>query len=491
MDFLNLLIPKEKIIGLEIGTQKMRMLYLKRDSFGNVRIQGKAEVNLDDDVIIFGVIKNKKKLSSALMKLKENFKPKSEFSPFAIVTIPQNSVYSDVLSFPKYLKNDQLIEAISFNAATSLPLPLAECYMDWQVIESGETKNKVLISTIPKKIADDYIDVLKGNGFKLIALEPAALSISRAADTSYSTALFLYLTEEGATSMIYSNKNCYFSQFESWQELSGGKGISNLADLNKSLQSKIKNLARYFEKHYDPIKIKKVLLMSEGFNADEIIRNIDSADLPIEKAKSNIFEINNYDWIPAAGAAARGFIPRSDDTIISLLPVGTESLYDNQKALSFSKSIFAVIFSLGCFYIAAFISYFSFISYLGSSIDKQMASRNNITFPAEDLKIEQETKEFNAYVGDLALVYPKVKADYGASLDKITGSNSFGVSMNNINMTDLAGPITISGVAVSRESLNSLRLQFENSPSFKNVKFSVQNIAQKNNIPFNISLYLQ
>jgi len=491
MDFLNLLIPKEKIVGIEIGTQKIRMLYLKQDSFGNVKLQGKAETGLDEGVIVFGVIKNKKKLSETLKKLKENFKPKGDLSPFAIVTIPQNSVYSDVLSFSKQLNNDQLVEAISFNAASSLPLPLAECYMDWQVIEKGETKNKVLISTISKKIADDYIDVLKENGFKLIALESAALSLGRAADTSDSTVLFLYLTEEGATSMVYSDKNCYFSQFESWQELSGGKGISNLADLNKSLQLKIKNLARYFEKQFDPLKIKKVLLMSEGFNADEVIKNIDSVDLPIEKAKSNISAISNYDWIPAAGAASRGFIPRSDDTIISLLPVGTESLYENQKALSFSKSIFAMIFSLSCFYIAVFILYFSFISFLGSGIEKQMNSRNNIVFPAEDLKIEQETKEFNAYVGDLALVYPKVKADYASALEKITRINSFGVSISNMNITDLASPITVSGLASSRESLNAFEFQLESSASFKNVKFSVQNIAQRNNIPFNVTLYLQ
>lgn len=62
MDFLNLLIPKEKIVGIEIGGQKLRMLYLEKDNFGNVSVSGKSEVSLPDGTIAFGRVVDKKKL---------------------------------------------------------------------------------------------------------------------------------------------------------------------------------------------------------------------------------------------------------------------------------------------------------------------------------------------------------------------------------------------------------------------------------------------
>jgi hypothetical protein len=345
MDFLNLLIPKEKIVGIEIGGQKLRMLYLEKDNFGNVGVRGKSEVDLPDGTIAFGRVIDKKKLSESLVKLRKDFSPQRELSRFAIVTISQNGVYSDIFELPKDLNGEQIIEAISLNAAATLPLPLTKCYIDWQTIEEKGNKNKVMVSIIPKEIADAYISVLKENGFSLIALEPAPLSIARAADISNEPVLFFYLTNEGVTSAIYNQKNSYFSQFESWQEVSGGKEIKNSPDLNEVLKIKIKNLIRYFENRHSPVKIKKILFASEGFSADKIIKNIDFSDLPIIKAKANIASLKDYEWIPVAGAAYRAFVPRSEDTIISLLPVGTENLYETEKATSFAKSISLMTFA--------------------------------------------------------------------------------------------------------------------------------------------------
>lgn len=491
MDFLNLLIPKEKIVGIEIASHKLRALALAKDSFGNFSIYGKSEVNLEEGVIDFGAVKDSKKLSEAIAKLKETFKPQKAFSPFAIVTISQNGVYSDILEFPKNLTNEQLIEAISFNAAKISPMPLSESYLDWQIIEKGNNKDKVLISLISKKIANSYINVLKENGFKLIALEPSSFSISRAAEITDDSILFLYLTDEGATSIIYSNRNSYLSQFEFWQEISSGSQIKDLEDLSKVLKIKIASLSRYFENQYRKAKIKKVLLMSEGFDAEQIIKNIEIKDMAVEKAKSGIPSIKNYDWIPVAGAAKRAFIPRSEDTIISLLPIGTESLYEEQKIESFAKSILAIFSVLMIFYTAVFALALFFVSYLGKDIAAQMEKRSNLPMPLEYQKIDSETKEFNNYVSDLSGIYAKTNVDYEALMEKIGSLNFSGITLSNINFGNTAGPIFASGVASSRENLNVFKSGLTNSSYFDNVKFSVQNIAQKSNIPFSINFNLK
>jgi len=485
---LNFLTPKEKIVGIEINSQKMRMLYLELDRNGKPIVKGQSEIELDEKYFSFGRIKDIKKISKALNKLKNDFKPQKSLSSFAILTIPQNEIYSEIMEFPIALSGDQLIESIGLNASENLPLPLSECYLDWQIIKGGDRTNSVLISTIPRKIADSYIRILKENDFKLIALEASFLSIERAVFISEKPTIFLYLTDEGITSIIYKNKSPYFNQFELWSETTPKKEINNIKDLNKAIKNKIKKLTLYFESQNDGLKIEKILLASHGFNADIIIKKIGRTLLPIKKAELKIKSLKNNDWISVAGAAARAFIPRSDDKIISLLPIGTESLYETQKAVSFIKSNMTIIFSLAIFYIAIFSGSYLFILNLEKNINNQISIRNSLPLPEEYIKIKSETKEFNSYARDLANIYPETRSDYNNILKNINKLNTPGISITKLNSVKQNKSVYISGVASTRENMSVFRSKIENSNLFENTKFSVKNIAQKENIIFEINL---
>ena len=485
---LNFLAPKEKIVGIEINSQKMRMLYLELDRNGKAAVKGQSEIEIDEKSFSFGRIKDIKKISKALHKLKKSFKPQKSLSSFAILTIPQNEIYNEIIEFPAALSEEQLVEFIGLNASENLPLPLSECYLDWQIIKNGNKTNSVLISTIPRKIADNYIEILKENNFKLIALEASFLSIERAVFISEKPTIFLYLTDGGITSIIYKNKSPYFSQFESWNETTPEKKISNTKDLSKAIKNKIKKLTLYFESQNDELKIEKLLLASHGFDADIIIEKIGKTALPIEKAQLKIKSLKNNDWILVAGAAARAFIPRSDDKIISLLPVGTESLYETQKAVSFIKSIMTLIFSLAIFYIVIFSGSYLFILSLEKNISDQISIRNSLPLSEEYVKIKSETKEFNSYSENLAEIYPETKSDYDNILKNINKLNTPGISITKLNSAKQNKSVHILGIASTRENMSVFRVKVENSNLFENVKFSLKNIAQKENIIFEVSL---
>lgn len=490
MQFFNLLIPKEKIVGMEINSQKLRMLYLELDRNGKAFVKGKSETDLEEGVIVSGMVKDSQKLSLAIKKLKENFKPKKFLSPFVIVTISQNGVYSDIIELPDNLTNEQLAEAISLNAAENLPLPLSQCYIDWQVIERKGIKNRVLAASLPKKIADDYINVLKENGFRLIALEASFLSIERAICIPRNPTILLYLTDEGITNVIYNNRFSYFSKFEFWFEASLGEQIKKAEDVNKIIKRKIKEATAFFESKYK-LKIEKILLMSYGFDADIIIKKIGITDAPIQKAELKINSIDNSDWVPSGGAAARAFIPRSDDAVISLLPIGTESLYETQKTISFANSISLLISAIASLYLIIFTAAFIFISFIESNISKQIEFRNSIAMPQEYSRIESETKEFNDYIESFLAINPKSNMDYTKILDGINKLNTPGIYLANIKAAKPADPILVSGTASSRENLNVFKKNIEDSSYFKKTKFSIPNITQRSNISFSLTLYLK
>ena len=61
MRFFNLLIPQEKMVGIEIGSQKIRMLYLEMENKNKATVKGKSEIEIEEGIIINGKVKDKKK----------------------------------------------------------------------------------------------------------------------------------------------------------------------------------------------------------------------------------------------------------------------------------------------------------------------------------------------------------------------------------------------------------------------------------------------
>lgn len=489
MDFLNLLIPKEKILALEISDRKIRMLYLEKDAYGKIKIGGISQENFGDGVISNGIIKDKARFGDILLKAKSGFKPAKQMPNFVIVTIPQNGVYSEILEFPKDLTSGQLIEAISLNAAGNLPFALSDCYLDWQIIENVNSKNKVLVSLISKKTVDSYTEILKEKKFNLIALEPISLSLSRAVDLPDDPVIFLYFSNSGVTSIAYKNKFPYLSQYESWSELSDGKGVKDIGDISSILRSKIRSMVNYFENEYEGSKIKKILIMNDETGADAVVENIGEMPTSIEVAKPKLNLFKDDSCVQVSGAALRAFIPRGEDTIISLLPVGTESLYETQKAVSFIQSILLLLSSLSLFYVAVFAASFIFVSSMESRTNAQVEARVKMPLPVEYQKIESETVEFNGYARDIAKIYAGNKKDYSEILEAVNKLNAPGISLNSASYTDANDYISVSGVALNRDIFDSFKSLIDNLNIFRDVKYSVQNIAQKNNIPFSLTLY--
>jgi len=490
MNLLKLLIPKEKIVGIDISSQKLRMFYLEQDAYGNITIKGKSETDIDNGTIISGEVKEKKKLLNAFDKLKQTFAPIKLLSNFAVVTIPPDKIYSEIMEFPKILDSQQLLEAISTNAADKLPFSISSCYFDWEIIDENNGKNQVLVSLAKKDVIDPYIEILRNAGFELIALETYFFSLERIIDLPESPVILIYFTDDGISCTIYKKKRPYFSQFETWDETSYGKKMKNIGDLKNVIRGKLDMLSLYFESRNNSQAIERAFIISREFNSDALIKKIGKMRFPIEKATFKISSLENSDWLPASGAAARAFIPRSDDTVTSLLPIGTESLYETQKAISFSKSILFFTSSLSLFYIAIFSAFFFFISSLETSLSSQLSMKSSIPISAEYEKMETDTRALNNYISDIISTQSSGTNDYAPILEKINKLAYAGTSFLSISMNE-AGIINISGKSASRESYRYFKSAITSSPDFSNVVVSSPDIAKKNDINFTVSMRLK
>ena len=90
----------------------------------------------------------------------------------------------------------------------------------------------------------------------------------------------------------------------------------------------------------------------------------------------------------------------------------------------------------------------------------------------------------------MAEIYPETKSGYDNILKNINKLNTPGISITKLNSVKQNKSVHILGIASARENMSVFRLKVENSNLFENVKFSVKNIAQKENIIFEVSLGL-
>ena len=169
MEILSL---KPEAFGLDISDLSLKFAKLKKKKkFFDLEIFGEKEI--EPGVIKEGEIKDEKKLAEIIKEATKKIKTK-----YVITSLPEEKAFLQVIKMPK-LPEEDLKSAVVFEAEKYIPLPIDQVYLDSQIIQPAPHQNfsegeslEVLISAIPKKITDSYL-----NSFKLAGLQPTCFEI--------------------------------------------------------------------------------------------------------------------------------------------------------------------------------------------------------------------------------------------------------------------------------------------------------------------------
>ena len=211
MNILNLLTKEKDIAGIEINDKVIRVAYFRPKKRFLSKINPK-ETDLPENELVLieepiapniiqeGVVLNKEILGK---KLKNIWTKAKLSSNYAIVSIPEDKVYSRIFPFPKTVNDSQLVDAINLTIDFQLPVKKDDVYVGWENAGDSHVINEVLISTIPKTVANSYIEALNYAGIKVLALETHIASIARSAKIKLGQAtLFTKKNADGATVFI-------------------------------------------------------------------------------------------------------------------------------------------------------------------------------------------------------------------------------------------------------------------------------------------------
>lgn len=168
------------IFGLDIGSTTLKIVEVKKES-GKYRIVAAGLAPTPKPGIASEAEKDVVATSSAIKKLHQDARIGSKA---AVIALPEGQVFSRVIELPP-MNDNELAQAVPWQAEQFIPLPLEQVNLDWQVVSraaggKGEGKVKVLLVAAPLSLIQKYTRYTEMAGFKAAAVETEIIASARA-----------------------------------------------------------------------------------------------------------------------------------------------------------------------------------------------------------------------------------------------------------------------------------------------------------------------
>lgn len=164
-------------VGIDISDRSVKYVELKHTNQGVVTGRF-GDHEIAPDVVVGGVIKDKKVLVEVLQKIK------TELGILhARVSLPEEKVFLFDITVPRVGKQD-IYDAIVFQIEEQVPLAKDDVVFDYELISADEHRFHVQVHVVPVAMAEAYVEVLSEGGFVPVGLELEAQAIARTLATS-------------------------------------------------------------------------------------------------------------------------------------------------------------------------------------------------------------------------------------------------------------------------------------------------------------------
>lgn len=174
---MNILDGVNDSFGLDIGTTALRVVQLSGS--GSMRNFGRyGQLAIDSRISTSDTDADRQKLAQAIQQL---LTAAQITTTNVAVNLPSNRVFTTVIDFER-LNPQEMAKAISYQADSLIPTPLAKAKLDWAILGNSPKdpkKVEVLISSVPNEYVEKKVDLLESIGLNVIACEPDSLALTR------------------------------------------------------------------------------------------------------------------------------------------------------------------------------------------------------------------------------------------------------------------------------------------------------------------------
>jgi type IV pilus assembly protein PilM len=221
---------KTGLVGLKIGASQVAAVRVSNN--GSPELLQVARAPLAKGVVVGGELRDVDALAATLKELfGKNKLPKRGVR----LGIANNRIGVRTFEISGIEDEGQLANAIRFRAQETLPIPLEEAVLDWQVLsertdENGLITRRVLLVVAYRELVDQYVAACKKAGIKLSGIDLEAFAMLRAlttppaVDAGDPTAaqVLVNVGHDRSTFAVTDGVHCEFTRVLGW----GGQSLS-------------------------------------------------------------------------------------------------------------------------------------------------------------------------------------------------------------------------------------------------------------------------
>lgn len=477
--FSQFLQPRIPVAGLRFEDAAARIVQFRG------RALKKALVVLEPGIIESGKINDKVKLVAALKELREQFGFLKEKIP-VIAVIPSIQIYTKVFSVP-ILDQKGLKEAAELNLKSLSPIDFAKASADWQQIGAQEKDGKIeiLAAFAESAAVSEYISALREAGFVPVAAEFPALAIARTIKEFgvgidlARPQIIVNVASDGIDFMLLRHGDLYFDYFVPWRLIKDeGKTARQilLDDFKATILSEVKKVANFYGSRWGE-KLENLVLVTQALNME--IADMVRTNFNFKATELRLREFTDLpsSWFGALGAASRGVLPRSKDTLISLMVVGTEELSLQAEIMFFVKVWRNALLAVFGFVAFLFILADSFFALNSGRLANRLREFIHAPQGAEVVKLREQAEVFNKLV-EKASAANDQSVHYSGFLIKLNQ-----LLNNKINLSGISADFSKLSVSLIGEARDEVAaVDFKNAlvkAGFENVSLPLSNIVTK------------
>lgn len=465
--------PEPPVGGLDISESAVRFALLAEDG----KVLESVMVPLPAGVIAFGSVTDSSALVAALRALRGLIRS-VRGGAAVILSVPAEAAYIQAFSMP-YVPQERREEVARLNLNMLSPIEPNAAYADWEALSfhSAAAPNGIEALGVVAESSniDRYRSALRAGGFIVAALEPAPLALIRAicasrAEEAGEPELILWANESGISLVIVLAGQLHFAKRMAWPE-----GADSKTAFVAAVGPEIRKMLSFYEKRWGGA-LHRALVIGTGSGAE--LASWINAEFGLAASVAEGYGETDPSWLTVCGAALRGLLPRGNDTLVSLGPVGTEEEFVREKVRRF-VSIWrtAILTILG-------ITAFSYISVdiLLVRMERTLtgaASADAETGIAADeaSALMRQAENFNA-LADKALIAQESAQQPSAILrDIMRAAREKNIVLLGIHFEAANGAISLRGEAARESDIIAFKAVLADNPAIREVALPLSAIA--------------
>jgi type IV pilus assembly protein PilM len=221
---------KGRIVGLKIGASQLAAAHVANN--GSAELLQVARDPLGAGIVVGGELRDPDALAEAL---KDFFAKHGLPKKGVRLGIANNRIGVRSFEIAGIDDEKQLANAIRFRAQETLPIPIDEAVLDYQVLgegvgEDGQPTKRVLLVVAYRELIDRYVDACKKAGITLVGIDLEAFALLRALQApqegvgSDATAALVVVAigHERSTFAVSDGRVCEFTRVLEW----GGSALN-------------------------------------------------------------------------------------------------------------------------------------------------------------------------------------------------------------------------------------------------------------------------